>query len=466
MNNKKLNLTTLTTLVLSSMVGAGIFSLPQNIAKVAGSLAIIIGWSITSIGILFLTTSLVLLSRIKPDLDGGIYTYAKEGFGELIGFCSAWGYWLSAVIANASYLVIIFAAISFFSDNSDNIIFGDGNTWQSLISESILLWIIHCLVLKGTKTAIGINKLATLAKLIPISLFIILAIFSFRIDIFQFDFMGIETGMPILEQVKNTMLITLWVFIGIEGAIIVSSRAQRRKDVGLSTLLAVILALSIYIFITVLSFGIVHRAELANMRNPSMASLMINMIGDYGEIIIAASLILSVSSAYLSWTIIATEIAYLSSLYNSFSKIFKYQNKNNLPYLSLWLTNGAIQISLILIWLSRSNYNILLIIASEMILVPYFLVGLFLTKISFEVNSKKIFIVSIITNLYCLWLLYASGTINLLLSIILYVPGIFIFLYDQKQNNNKKSLNLLEKCLIIIIIISSIPALYYLLHLL
>ncbi|MGP1931921.1 MAG: amino acid permease, partial [Arsenophonus sp. ET-DL12-MAG3] len=125
-----------------------------------------------------------------------------------------------------------------------------------------------------------------------------------------------------------------------------------------------------------------------------------------------ASLILSVCSAYLSWTFIATEIAYLSSLYNSFSKIFKYQNKNNLPYLSLWLTNGAIQISLILIWLSRSNYNILLIIASEMILVTYFLVGLFLTKISFEVNSKKIFIVSIITNLYCLWLLYASGTIN------------------------------------------------------
>ncbi|XZQ55993.1 MAG: basic amino acid/polyamine antiporter [Arsenophonus sp.] len=464
MNNKKLNLTTLTTLVLSSMVGAGIFSLPQNMAKVAGSLAIIIGWSITSIGILFLTTSLVLLSRIKPDLDGGIYTYAKEGFGELIGFCSAWGYWLSSVIANASYLVIIFAAISFFSDNSDNIIFGDGNTWQSLISESILLWIIHCLVLKGTKTAIGINKLATLAKLIPISLFIILAIFSFRIDIFQFDFMGIETGIPILEQVKNTMLITLWVFIGIEGAIIVSSRAQRRKDVGLSMLLAVILALSIYIFITVLSFGIVHRAELAEMRNPSMASLMINMIGDYGEIIIAASLILSVCSAYLSWTIIATEIAYLSLLHNSFSKIFKYKNKNNLPDLSLWLTNGAIQLSLILIWLSRSNYNMLLIIASEMILVPYFLVSLFLTKISFEVNSKKLFIVSIVTNLYCLWLLYASGTINLLLSIILYVPSIFIFLYDQKQNNNKKSLNLLEKCLIIIIIISSIHALYYLLH--
>lgn len=113
MNNKKLNLTALTALVLSSMVGAGVFSLPQNMAEVASPLALIIGWSITGIGILFLAISLLLLSRIRPDLDGGIYTYAKEGFGELVGFCSAWGYWLCAVIANVSYLVIVFAALSY-----------------------------------------------------------------------------------------------------------------------------------------------------------------------------------------------------------------------------------------------------------------------------------------------------------------------------------------------------------------
>ncbi|MGP1954496.1 MAG: amino acid permease, partial [Arsenophonus sp. NC-QC1-MAG3] len=104
-----------------------------------------------------------------------IYSYAKEGFGELVGFCSAWGYWLCAIIANGSYLVIVFTALSFFTDHSDNIIFGDGNTWQSLIGESIFLWIIHWLVLKGTQTAAEINKLVTLAKLITLSLFITLA---------------------------------------------------------------------------------------------------------------------------------------------------------------------------------------------------------------------------------------------------------------------------------------------------
>ncbi|MGP1956514.1 MAG: basic amino acid/polyamine antiporter [Arsenophonus sp. NC-PE1-MAG3] len=445
------------------MIGAGIFSLPQNMAEIASPLALMIGWSITSIGILFFAISLLLLSRIRPDLDGGIYSYAKEGFGELVGFCSAWGYWLCAVIANGSYLVIVFTTLSFFTDHSDNIIFGDGNTWQSLIGESIFLWITHWLILKGIQTSIEINKLATLAKLIPLSLFIILAIFAFKIDIFKFDFTGIEMGISIWQQVKNTMLITLWVFIGIEGAVVVSARAQRRKDVGLATLLAVISALTIYILITLLSLGIVPRSEFSEMKNPSMASLMINMIGNYGEIIIAVGLIVSVCGTYLSWTIMATEIPYIASLDGSFPKIFKCQNKNNTPSPSLWFTNGAVQLALILICLNGSNYNILLIIASEMILVPYFLVGAFLIKISFEHANKRLFIIGTITNLYGLWLFYASGVINLLLSVILYMPGLFIFLYAKNQNNNKP-LNLLERSSITMIVFSSIPALWYLLN--
>lgn len=82
-------------------------------AAVASPSALLIGWAITGVGILFLAFAMLLLTRIRPDLDGGIFTYAREGFGELIGFCSAWGYWLCAVIANVSYLVIVFSALSF-----------------------------------------------------------------------------------------------------------------------------------------------------------------------------------------------------------------------------------------------------------------------------------------------------------------------------------------------------------------
>lgn len=457
-----LSLTALTALVLSSMVGAGVFSLPQNMAEVASPLALIIGWSITGIGILFLAFSLLLLSRIRPDLDGGIFTYAKEGFGELIGFCSAWGYWLCAVIANVSYLVIVFAAISFFTDTPNNIIFGDGNTWQALIGESILLWFVHYLVLRGVQTAAGINKLATMAKLIPLGLFIVLAFLAFKLDIFDADFSGISLEIPVWEQVKNTMLITLWVFIGIEGAVVVSARARNRRDVGLATVFAVSSALIIYILVTLLSLGIMPRAELAEIKNPSMATLMVNLIGSSGEIIIAAGLIISVCGAYLSWTIMAAEVPYIAAQHQSFPKVFNKLNKNDAPSSSLWLTNAAVQLSLVLIWLSGSNYNTLLTIASEMILVPYFLVGAFLMKVAFERHNKPLLTVGLIASIYGLWLLYASGILNLLLSVVLYAPGILVFLYARSQQSKRVPLKSVEKIVAFTIFVSAIPATYYL----
>lgn len=456
-----LSLTALTALVLSSMVGAGVFSLPQNMAEVASPLALIIGWSITGVGILFLAFSLLLLSRIRPDLDGDIFTYAKEGFGELVGFCSAWGYWLCAVIANVSYLVIVFAAISFFTDTPDNTIFGDGNTWQALIGESILLWFVHYLVLRGVQTAAGINKLATMAKLIPLGLFIVLAFLAFQLNIFDTDFTGVSLEIPVWEQVKNTMLITLWVFIGIEGAVVVSARAKNHRDVGLATVFAVGSALIIYILVTLLSLGIMPRAELAEIRNPSMATLMVNLIGSSGEIIIAAGLIISVCGAYLSWTIMAAEVPYIAAQHRSFPKIFNKLNHNDAPSSSLWLTNCAVQLSLILIWLSGSNYNTLLTIASEMILVPYFLVGAFLIKVAFERHNKPLLFVGFVTSLYGLWLLYASGLINLMLSVVLYAPGIVVFWYARTQQTRKIPLKSIEKIAALTIIAGAIPATYY-----
>ena len=44
---QKLRLGALTALVVGSMIGGGIFSLPQNMAQSAGAGAVLIGWAIT-----------------------------------------------------------------------------------------------------------------------------------------------------------------------------------------------------------------------------------------------------------------------------------------------------------------------------------------------------------------------------------------------------------------------------------
>lgn len=51
MSNKKIGLLSLTALVLSSMIGSGIFSLPQNMAEEAGAEALLISWAITGVGL-------------------------------------------------------------------------------------------------------------------------------------------------------------------------------------------------------------------------------------------------------------------------------------------------------------------------------------------------------------------------------------------------------------------------------
>ncbi|WP_439212094.1 amino acid permease [Duffyella gerundensis] len=459
---KKLGLTALTALVLSSMLGAGVFSLPQNMAAVASPAALLIGWAITGVGIVMLAMAMLLLTRIKPELDGGIFSYARAGFGEVMGFCSAWGYWLCAVIANVSYLVIVFSAFSFFTDTPDRVIFGDGNTWQSMIGASVLLWLVHWLVLRGVQTAAGINLLATLGKLVPMAVFVVLAIAAFNLDKFRLDFTGIELGQPVWQQVKQTMLITLWVFIGVEGAVVVSSRASNKRDVGRATMLAVLAALVVYLLVTMLSLGIIPRAELAEMRNPSMGGLMALLLGGGGHVLIAVGLLISVCGAYLSWTIMAAEVPFIAAQQGAFPRSLSKQNARQAPAASLWLTNGSVQICLILIALTHADYNTLLTIASEMILVPYLLVGLYLWKVA--AGKPKVLFVAAGATIYGLWLLYASGPMHLLMSVVLYAPGLLLFLFARRGGRGTSPLHIAEKALMVLLIAAAVPAVWMLLR--
>ncbi|CCK06913.1 Arginine/ornithine antiporter ArcD [Cronobacter sakazakii 696] len=299
------------------------------------------------------------------------------------------------------------------------------------------------------------NLAATLAKLLPLGLFVVLAIIAFRLPTFTLDFTGVDLGVPVWEQVKNTMLITLWVFIGVEGAVVVSARARQKKDVGLATLLAVLAALAVYLLVTLLSLGVLARPELAQMRNPSMAGLMVQMMGPWGEVIIAAGLIVSVCGAYLSWTIMAAEVPLLAAQYKAFPRLFARQNARNAPSASLWLTNASVQICLVLIWATGSDYNTLLTIASEMILVPYFLVGAYLLKIAKRPLHQAIAVGACI---YGLWLLYASGPMHLLLSVVLYAPGVVFFLYARRTHVDNVALKGQEKIVIGLLLIAALPA--------
>ena len=265
------------------MIGSGMFSLPQKMAAVAGAEALLIGWLITGVGIVFLGLSFWYLSRVRPELDGGIYTFARAGFGELVGFFSACGYWLCATVGIVGYLVVAFEALGSFTDTPERVIFGQGNTPAAFVGASAIVWAVYWLVSRGVREAAGVNLVATFVKVFPLVLFIVLALWFFQGEVFVSDWAGTALQSSVGSQVKDTMLITLWVFTGVEGAAVLSAHARKRSDVGLATVLGIVIALALYVAITVLALGVLPRGDIAAMGNPSMAGILQHMMGGAGK---------------------------------------------------------------------------------------------------------------------------------------------------------------------------------------
>ncbi|MBP8264662.1 MAG: arginine-ornithine antiporter [Pseudomonas sp.] len=437
-STQKLRLGALIALVVGSMVGGGIFSLPQNIAASASAGATLIGWLITGIGMLTLAFVFQTLANRKPQLDGGVYVYAKAGFGDYMGFSSAWGYWISAWIGNVSYMVLLFSTLGYFFP-----VFGEGNTLAAIIGASVVLWLLHFLVLRGIHEAAFINTVTTIAKMVPLALFIVLAAIAFKMDVYTADFWGAnnpELG-SVMDQARNMMLVTVWVFIGIEGASIFSARAAKRSDVGKATVVGFIGVLLLLVLVNLLSQGILAQAQLAGLKNPSMAAVLEHVVGPWGAMLISIGLIVSLAGALLSWTLLCAEILFASASDHTMPEFLRKENANKVPVNALWLSNGLIQLFLIITLFNDATYLKLLYLATSMILVPYFWSSAYAVLLAVRGETyendagqrNKDLLIALISTVYAVWLVYAAGVQYLLLSALLYAPGAILFAKAKRE---------------------------------
>ncbi|MBA6041909.1 arginine-ornithine antiporter [Pseudomonas lactis] len=435
---QKLRLSALIALVVGSMIGGGIFSLPQNMAARAEVGAILIGWAITAIGMLTLAFVFQTLANRKPELDSGVYAYAKAGFGDYMGFSSAWGYWISAWMGNVGYFVLLFSTLGYFFPA-----FGQGNTPLAIGCASLLLWAVHFLVMRGIKEAAFINQVTTVAKIVPLLMFIVIAAVAFKADIFTRDIWGL--GNPqmgsVVEQVRHMMLVTVFVFIGIEGASVYSARARKRSDVGRATVIGFVGVLALLVLVNVLSLGIMSQPELAQLQNPSLAGVLEHIVGPWGAVLISIGLAVSLLGALLSWALLCAEILYATAQDKTMPAFLKKENANQVPVNALWLTNVMIQAFLVITLFSASTYTTLIYLASSMILVPYLWSAAYAVLLSargetyagWQRRRMKDLLVGLVALGYAIWLLYAGGLKYLLLSALLYAPGVILFALAKRE---------------------------------
>ena len=141
----------------------------------------------------------------------------------------------------------------------------------AVIVSAIGVWLFVFLVLRGVKDAAVINCIVTVAKVVPILVFIVIAIIAFKADVFADNFWGGDdySLSSVWDQATGTMLITVFVFLGIEGASVYSRMARKREDVGRATVIGFLSVLSVFALVTLVSYG-VHAAGRTGRRQPAV----------------------------------------------------------------------------------------------------------------------------------------------------------------------------------------------------
>jgi arginine:ornithine antiporter/lysine permease len=457
---QKLPLMTLAAMVVGSMVGAGVFSLPRNFAQATGVYGALIAWSIAGVGMLMLAFVFQTLAVRKPDLDAGVYAYAKAGFGDYLGFFSAFGYWASACVGNVSYWVLIKSTLGAAVPA-----FGEGNTLIAVGVSSIGVWAFHFLILRGVKEAAGINKIVTIAKIIPLLVFLGVVGVAMKADVFRGNLWGGPDRSigAVFGQVKATMLVTVFVFLGVEGATVYSRYAKKREDVGTATVLGFLGVLAMFALVTIVSYGVLPQAELGDIRQPSVAGVMESVVGTWGLVFISIGLIVSVLGAYLAWTLMAAEVAYVAAKNDDMPAFLSRTNRKEVPTAALVMTTVLIQLVLLTTLFSDDAFSFTLKLCSSLSLVPYMLAAAYALKLAWtretyetDPSSRgKHMLIAGVATFYTVFLIFAAGLKFLLLSFIIYAPGTILF-FMARREQGKRVFSPPELILFVIAIVGAI----------
>lgn len=438
----KLGLWLLVFVAIGSMVGSGIFNSPKDLIGVANPQGTLLTWLIGGAGALMLALVFVYLAGRKPELKSGVYAYARDGFGDYMGFNSAWGYWSVGWLGNVSYMALFFKTL--------NDLLGPHalSPLHSFLIGSAILWFYYFVLLAGVKEGAILNFVVNAAKLIPIVLIIALApaIFDrelFQVPDWQWKLASTEEPTTPLRQVGSAMAIVLWCFVGIEAATVLSGRAREQKTVRTATVISTLFVLGIYMLITLLAMGGVPAGELASSETPLALLLERTVIGATGGVIIKLGIMVSVLGASLSWILLSVETMYAAARDGVMPRRLAKVNAKGTPVNALLLTQCFTQVFLLSILSPQLNrtYLAAITIGTTLVLIPYFLSSLYAVKVALRYRATektgRNLLVALLGTIYSLYVIYAVGVEYLFFSVLFYGIGSLLYLRAKREKKER-----------------------------
>ncbi len=450
----KLGLWLLLFVALGSMIGSGIFNSPRDLIAVANPQGALITWAIGGLGALMLALVFAYLAARKPELKSGVFAYARDGFGDYMGFNSAWGYWSVGWLGNVSYLALFFKTL--------NDLLGEKalSPLTAFLIGSAILWCFHAILVTGIREGAILNFIVTAAKLIPILLIILLGFALVRSDLFlvggwQQRLASTGGATTPRLQVKEAMAVVLWCFVGIEAASVLSGRAKSQRTVRLTIILSLLIVLAIYMLVTFVAMSSVPADELVSSETPLALVLERTAVGAAGGLVIRLGIMISVLGASISWILLSVETLYAAAREGVLPRVFQKTNQKGTPVNALLLTQCFTQLFLLSILSPRLNetYLAAITIATTLVLIPYLLSSLYAVKTALSLRGQESphhLAIALLGTFYSLYVIYAVGLRYLILSVFFYGIGSLLFLRAKQEQ--KKQPNPWEWAVIVLLL--------------
>lgn len=453
-------------LVVSSCIGTGVFALTGQLAGVASPGGVLVSWLVVGVGFLTLAFSLNNLVTKKPELNS-IYAYAQEGFGPFTGFVSGWGYWLSAWLGNVAFATILASTIGYFFPY-----FLPGNNIGSILMGSLINWVLVALVIRGVESASFLNALIMVVKVAALAVFIVLCGVSFNAGVFTADFWGnvynnaVAAGTAgdgavslgsLSTQIQNCLITMMWVFIGIEGASVVTSRARKRSEAGTATVVGLLVVVAIYLGASLLPYGVMPYTEVAKLNYPAMLYVFEKVAPGWGGAFIAIAMLISGFGCWLSFTLLPAEVTQRMADDHLLGSWWGKLNANRAPRNSLIVVGICTQLFMASLLFTEDAYNFALSMCTVSIAITWALAAAYQVKLSVQRHEAGQALIGLIATVFLVVGTVLSGWQYLLMCCLGYIPGLLFFAAGRRENG-KSVFGREDVAVAVVIVVAAVAA--------
>lgn len=410
-------------IVLGAQVGSGVLILPAALAPFG--LYSTIGWVIACLGAISLAFVFSRLCVMIPK-TGGPHAYVKAVFGNVPSFFTGWTYWLVSWVSTSVVVISCAAYLSPFIDHC-----GHGCYLYVELLILVIITYVNCI---SVSLAGKLEFVLTLLKFAPLVIIPLLTLPFFNGQ--NFAVSHTLQNAPTATIINQVSLLAFWGFIGVECATAPAGAVKKPgKTIPLAIIIGTITAALLYFGNCLGIMGTIPSEILANTKAPYVAFAKIAFSSQKSEYIMSIIGFIICLGTLNAWTLTSGQIALGLAQDKLLPKVFAKSNKAKSPYFSICISSVGIAIILLLTRQPSIAKQVIQIIDFSVVsfLAIYLVSSISLLKISYKQKDSFHMVISSFSAIFCLWIIFNSDAISILVSSLFTISGIFVYPTIKQQ---------------------------------